>query len=226
MKKWLYLNLVLVATVILGACSTSNSVVSNKLISKRKYNKGFHINKKAHLKDSKETLASEDLKEESKETRKSTFRKSNDNSTTVASVSKEEITSEVSEESYEEVSYIESTRFEDNVPSEFSDSEEDIYIAETIQEEKPSQNTVSELVESVSSGARPDDTVMLILLIILCLILPPVAIAIYRGIDTIFWIDLILFIAAIGGWWLVGPLSGIAGLASVIIAFLVIFDVI
>ncbi len=38
-----HLPIVLIAGIILGSCASSNDVVSGKLISKRKYNDGFHI---------------------------------------------------------------------------------------------------------------------------------------------------------------------------------------
>ncbi|NRA11249.1 MAG: hypothetical protein HRT57_04760 [Crocinitomicaceae bacterium] len=42
--------MVLLLTLVLGSCGSSNNVVSNRLIQKRKYNKGWHIN---HSKKSK-----------------------------------------------------------------------------------------------------------------------------------------------------------------------------
>ena len=42
MKKLNYVTFIL-AAALLSACSTSNDVASNKLIQKRKYNKGYHL---------------------------------------------------------------------------------------------------------------------------------------------------------------------------------------
>ena len=57
MRKLTFINLIIASILILASCSTSNNVVSNKLISKRKYTKGFHINKKANYKATKEAVA-------------------------------------------------------------------------------------------------------------------------------------------------------------------------
>lgn len=48
---------VLSATVILASCGTSNSVVNNGVIQKRKYNKGFFVKSKSHLKTDGEDVA-------------------------------------------------------------------------------------------------------------------------------------------------------------------------
>ncbi|MCH2224914.1 MAG: YqaE/Pmp3 family membrane protein [Crocinitomicaceae bacterium] len=47
MKKISVFSLLMITTLILGSCGSSNNVVSNKLISKRKYNKGFFVNRKS-----------------------------------------------------------------------------------------------------------------------------------------------------------------------------------
>lgn len=60
-------------TLVLGACGSSNSVVSNGFIQKRKYNKGFFIKSNSHLKSSDEELANNDLKGNSSEAEQSTL---------------------------------------------------------------------------------------------------------------------------------------------------------
>ena len=47
MKKFLQ---ILLSIFIIASCSLSDDVVSNKFIQKRKYNKGFHLNKKKTIK--------------------------------------------------------------------------------------------------------------------------------------------------------------------------------
>jgi hypothetical protein len=42
---------ILTLTFVLGSCSSSNNVVSNRFIQKRKYNKGWHINNSKKSKD-------------------------------------------------------------------------------------------------------------------------------------------------------------------------------
>lgn len=227
MKKWLFLNLIIASTLILGACSTSNSVVSNKLISKRKYTKGFHINKKTNLKDSDETLAAQPLSEErvdkttrvkSNKNKKSTKKAEPKTSSVLASETNTRV--ESSEENL-----VASTNFNDSDQLNFESEESNDFVAES--NEVSSRPSNEDTVQSVENAAQPDmsDPLWLIIMILLALILPPVAIAIYSGITGIFWLDLILFLLAISSFfWM--PLFGLAGLAAVIIAFLVIFDVI
>lgn len=50
MKKSFVVSLMMITGLIIASCGSSNDVVSNRLISKRKYNKGFFINKKSKLK--------------------------------------------------------------------------------------------------------------------------------------------------------------------------------
>lgn len=85
MKKLFSLNLLIALAVVFASCGTNNNVVNNRLISKRKYNKGFHINRKGNMKSSKveeeESIAFEDVKSQNKKEEKSsnnTIRKSSD----------------------------------------------------------------------------------------------------------------------------------------------------
>jgi uncharacterized membrane protein YqaE (UPF0057 family) len=51
MKNRSILSILLGVLIIISSCSTSNSVSNNRLISKRKYTKGFHFNSNSRLKD-------------------------------------------------------------------------------------------------------------------------------------------------------------------------------
>jgi TM2 domain-containing membrane protein YozV len=55
MKKLKLLSGIIIASIILASCSTSDKVVSNNLIQKRKYNKGFYLSTKGNVKKT-ETL--------------------------------------------------------------------------------------------------------------------------------------------------------------------------
>ena len=57
MRNLTFINLIITSILILASCSTSNNVVSNKLISKRKYTKGFHLKKKITNKISIDAVA-------------------------------------------------------------------------------------------------------------------------------------------------------------------------
>lgn len=53
MKKVVAISSLLIVALIMGSCGSSNNVVSNRVITKRKYTKGFHINKQSNLKSDK-----------------------------------------------------------------------------------------------------------------------------------------------------------------------------
>lgn len=52
--------------VILGACSSSNEVVSNNIFTKRKVNRGYHINWPSHWRNGNEEVAQEVVSEQEK----------------------------------------------------------------------------------------------------------------------------------------------------------------
>lgn len=82
--------------------------------------------------------------------------------------------------------------------------------------------TVSKIKKAAKASSRadvPDDSIMWILYLILCFVLPPLAYyLIRRETDTLFWICLICFL--LWGSWFFGFSYGLLGLISVIIALL------
>lgn len=64
MNKLLFAQIAVITSLILSSCGTSNQVVSNKLISKRKYTKGFFINTKDHKNGSNDEIAAKEEKAE------------------------------------------------------------------------------------------------------------------------------------------------------------------
>lgn len=219
MKKVNIFSLILGAILILSSCSTSNSVVSNKLISKRKYTKGFHFNKKTNLKTSKNEVAENEVVEEatySMNTVKNTLENNVDNS--VVLIDERIVGATIDEKllPVEPDSNDLNIEIEGDKSSELLDDEN--------QENKLSR---TELVEELkSSKSDVDPTVMLILLIILAFIIPPLAVFLYEGASGRFWIDLILFIVgiALGGW--LGGIAWLALLAAVIYALLIVIEAI
>jgi uncharacterized membrane protein YqaE (UPF0057 family) len=226
MKKLVAVNFIIAFVMILGSCGTSNNVVSNRLISKRKYTKGFHINKRSHEKSSKdEVLANNDVEESKAEDKKKSifFKESSKSDDKSIVVVLEEFEVENSTEEIENNAVHITTS---DAPIEDSDVVNDEEIIEVTTENERAEDIKESVTSVKASSVDTGDPLMLIIAILLCLILPPVAIAVFDGISTWFWVDLILFLIAIGGFFLFGGLAGIAGLASIIIAFLVVFDVI
>ncbi len=211
--------------IFIASCSNTNNVVSNKLISKRKYTKGFHFNKKSHYGTQGDNVAEEDFNKENKRNSEGHIHSSN---TRIEETYVPDNTT-VAEENIEtaEQTNVESPNKQyttDGVEESGKQLENDI--RETYKGELSAEAEDDIEVNQNQQSNRPDtsDPVMLILLVILAIILPPLAILIYEGATGIFWIDLILFLLAWGGFWFF-RLSGLLGLAAVIIALLVIFEV-
>ncbi len=232
MKKSVFVSLMMVVGLILGSCSSSNQVVSNRLVAKRKYNKGFHINKKSTFKDSKKNVAYEEVKNESSpevKTKRDSRKIERDNAKStrrqIAQVV-ESSNASGSEESFEK----ETVEFGSTSMDGLSDSPafDTQAIQETTQKKTSERTSSMESKSAQKKSARTDttDPLMIVILVLLCLFLPPVAVAIVDGITTMFWVDLLLFLIAIGGFWLLPGLAYLCGLAAVILAFLVVFDVI
>jgi uncharacterized membrane protein YqaE (UPF0057 family) len=219
MRKISAIAVLAVMGIILGSCGHSNNVVSNKLISKRKYTKGFHFNQKGHFK------SGQDVQEE-----QALMAASGD------------------QEAYIIASDLKTrpaVRIERNAPSEIigmqmerssnaAQSLNAIRIAENSKGQERIGNWKKEDLkkavlkkEAKKQSAPNDDTVMLILLVILAIIIPPLAVFIYEGATNRFWIDLILAILGWGiGFWLLGGLGFLAGLAAIIYALLIVLEVI
>jgi uncharacterized membrane protein YqaE (UPF0057 family) len=89
------------------------------------------------------------------------------------------------------------------------------------------QQKRAEVQQAKKAAAGAESGAMLVLLVILAILLPPLAVAIYEGITTRFWIDLILAILGFGvGFWLLGGLGWLCALAAVIYALLIVLGVI
>ncbi|MCH2234832.1 MAG: hypothetical protein MK078_11335 [Crocinitomicaceae bacterium] len=211
---------VLAILATFASCATNNDVVSNGPFQKRKYLKGVYFEKSGAKGFGNKEIVEDEIAEV----------ENNDNS--------------------EKLSYNETTTSEnENLPNELTEveaSENEIFFEKeeveinkgTIADKYSPLITTREVKDvrrkldknplsvrkTTESSSAAESGAMLILLVLLCLILPPLAILIYSGATTWFWIDLLLLLLAIGFFFL--PFLGGAGLAAVIIALLVIFDVI
>ena len=88
-----------------------------------------------------------------------------------------------------------------------------------------SNRTVAQNKKS-NSSRRGESGAMLVLLVILAIIIPPLAVFIYEGATTRFWIDLILALVGIGLGLGLGGIAYLAALAAVIYALLIVLGVI
>jgi uncharacterized membrane protein YqaE (UPF0057 family) len=219
----------LITLAILASCSTSNDVVSGRGIQKRKYNDGYYIslgkkfNKTNKNVKVEEVVLSEETAENFKIERSTELEKSGATEPSIAPVSNGEVIAPTTSNDPSPVT----------TTSEIETDENEISNAVKVAEEetisyKPGRVYSPKMIKTiVSESAAADSTVMLVLLIILCFILPPLAVFIFESASGRFWIDLILWILGWGvGWWLLGPLGWLCSLAAVIFALLIILSVI
>lgn len=223
MRKLSIISLIALLAIVVTSCGSSNNVVNNGIISKRKYTKGFFLNRKSNLKTAQNNTKEADLKEEKAiakaervEARKERkLRKVVAEEQAVASVEKNEV-----------MESIEST----NAPSEASVQSEtssssfsEDGLAWDVVEEQPIETKESEEVVFESNkdavhkksqkNQNSNSDAMFILAVIFAFFIPPLGVAIYTNID---WVKvLIAFLLTLLGW-----------LPGVIYAFLVVFDVI
>ncbi len=100
--------------------------------------------------------------------------------------------------------------------------------SQTIHQEVQELTPTAAQKHTVAIPFSTSSDIPLIILVILAIIIPPLAVALFEGITTRFWIDLVL--ALVGwsvGWALVGlGLAALCGLAAVIYAVLIVLSVI
>ena len=211
--------------IIISSCGSSNSVVSNSGISKRKYNKGFFFKPKSNFRTAKKDAKDVELKEEKsvakvEKAELKKVKKAVKRSTVVESPAVE--TSRVA---VVESNEVESTSFETETPFT-SDALESVEggLDWTVVENQPSatgesieampienRNKSNKKKTKVRQGYNAD--AIFVLAVIFAILLPPLGVGIYTNID---WMKvLIAFLLT-----LLGVLPG------VIYAVLVVFDVI
>jgi uncharacterized membrane protein YqaE (UPF0057 family) len=224
MKQLLGLVIVLFAV---SSCGIYSNDFSGGGIQKRKYTRGFYLNKRGHLKSGKqETVNSEELAENAEDDVKESLL-----AETFSIVDAIQQQTEPNNENQTDQSSV----------STENKAKKKTAAAKTKKESRPTQQTqrkphepeyympyVNLKERSTFSAAASSDPVMTILLVILAIILPPLAVAIYEGITKRFWIDLVLFIIGIGvGFWLFGGgIAWLCALAAVIYALLIVLEVI
>ena len=231
MKTIKKLSLLAMVGLILGACSTSNNVMNNHLITKRKYTKGFHFNTKKHFKSEKTDKTEELAFNASEEgVNDMQMRRSNDlafNETANTELHGSNLNQvQVAENAEVKTATTQNAGTKSDKITRSNASGLNIVSWSNNTREKVSEIKQVQKQKQASKKAA-DDTVMLVLLVILAFIIPPLAVFIYEGATNRFWIDLILAILGFGvGFWLLGGIGWLAGLAAVIYALLIVLAVI
>lgn len=218
MKQFNLLILGIVSTMILGACSTSNEVVGG-VFQKRKHTGGVYWDRtekvKASAQKEEEEMEFDIYKlEEAKQKKYASV-------TTIKSETKTSENTVVASAESDVDGLVLTEESKPVIEATVSTS--------TVENEKVVADKNKNIVKKQKSNqpAPADDMLMLILLVVLALIIPPLAVFIYEGASTRFWIDLILAILGYGvGIWLLGGLGWLCGLAAVIYALLIVLEVI
>lgn len=186
MKKLNILYLFLTLTMILGSCGSSNNVVSNRLISKRKYNNGFHFNNNGNYKKSNDDAAKVEEKMESKDLKPSV-----EKTTTSADLNRKSTEPTIyssNETAMEQVASTDkidsdSPSNESSVPEKSSNTNSKVQKDNT--PEEYFDNSKSEFIKmkKVKGKKGGGSDSMFILAVICAIILPPLGVAIYTNID-------------------------------------------
>lgn len=201
--------------LILGACQSSNSVVSNRWISKRKYTKGFHVRKGGKNKGQKDQAS----KVPSYTRENFEFKPLE---VLPADVPIQNVTKEISSREVEIVPDV-----------EHSDEGHEIVVVnnpiQTIDridhQIVAKEQSEANMMSARSEQKRPSDAAIILLIVLLFLIIfvvPPVAVALLDGVELNFWIDLALFVLGYGlGIWLLGAWGLLLGIPSIVYAIII-----
>ena len=234
MKKVSIVSLIAVLAIIISSCGSSNNVVSNNGISKRKYNKGFFFNRKSNLKTADSKVKDADLKENKSiaNVEKRKVKKANKSVNITENTSRNETIAEL--ESEETSNEITNEIFETSNRTSNADLSEDaLDLEETENETTRSNERVVETkasdknsnAQKSSNRGRAGD-VHIVILVILALIIPPLAVYLFEELTNRFWIDLILALVGIGLGLGLGGIAYIASLAAIIYALLIVLQAI
>ncbi|MEX1001146.1 MAG: YqaE/Pmp3 family membrane protein [Crocinitomicaceae bacterium] len=223
LKRTISLSITAALIALLSSCVGTNAVTNGHGIQKRKYTKGFYIEKgKTTFSTAEKSKSNTEILENEEEVAEwnTISEEKRDN----PDVQKEELSKnpEVNKEEKEEVSKdLNGETTETSTLSQKQLQRMDASDQNLISRFKKVKAEVKQLNKRSAGGVH------IIILVILALFLPPLAVALYEGITVRFWIDLVLFLVGLGlGFWLLAGLWWIAGLAAVIYALLIVLGVI
>lgn len=237
MKKVSILSLIALVAIVISSCGSSNSVVSNSIFSKRKYNKGIFINKKGNFKTADAKTKDAEIKEsksiakaekvEAKQAKKVQELSVVETAIPVTDAMNESLDIIVPNEVKIEQAPIETRALlsDDSNGLEWTVTKrDDSQMGESMKQQSTNYSTKNTKKDKSGWAAAVDG--MTILLVILALIIPPLAVFLFEGATSRFWIDLLLAILGIGLGIGLGGLAYLAALAAVIYALLIVLNVI
>lgn len=103
----------------------------------------------------------------------------------------------------------------------------DITVVEEVRSSDVKEVSNQEVITKENSDTKnvSEDGIMLLILVILALIIPPVAVLVYEGVTTRFWLNLLFAILG-GALFFVSPGLGIFALIAVVHALLIVLGII
>ena len=220
MKRLNIIYLFLAMTIVLASCGSSNNVVSNKLISKRKYSKGFHINKNGNYKNSNEDVAKNENVDKTEPKKFSDRTKSINKQQKVLRVESSETVPMTWQAEKSELTIGTAIAADGAYAFEVTVDEpvsvEDLDAADAAIEREHSKRDMRKSLRKKVKGSESSgwgaDTIF-ILAVIFAILLPPLGVGIYTNID---WMKVLIALL----------LSILFVLPGMIYALLVVFDVI
>ena len=222
MKKVSILSLIAFIAIVISSCGSSNNVVSNHGISKRKYTKGLFFQRKSNLKTANTKVKEAELrndkslakieKAEKKKAKLANRKKSTENSDLSniepTRVSENQI---VNEEVPETGQFLtDSDNNEDEINSSVIENQGPAK-GESI-EEMPFENR-DQFEKKNNSTSSSDSGLMFILAVVFAILIPPLGVAIYTNID---WMKVLIALL----------LTFLFFLPGMIYALLVVFDIV
>ena len=220
MKRLNIIYLFLAMTIVLASCGSSNNVVSNKLISKRKYSKGFHINKNGNYKNLNEDVAKNENVDKTEPKKFSDRTKSINKQQKVLRVESSETVPMTWQAEKSELTIGTAIAADGAYAFEVTVDEpvsvEDLDAADAAIEREHSKRDMRKSLRKKVKGSESSgwgaDTIF-ILAVIFAILLPPLGVGIYTNID---WMKVLIALL----------LSILFVLPGMIYALLVVFDVI
>lgn len=235
MKKISIISLFALVALVISSCGSSNNVVSNHGISKRKYTKGFFFQRNSNIKTADSKVKDAELKEdksiakvektEARKAKKATLKNNNVKSTLYAPSENADVANLYVPEDNMQVPQngdAHHDRFDDGINWSVTENQP----SATGESIKPmrAENRANTAKKSSGNAAG---SVGIVVLVILAIIIPPLAVFLYEGVTQRFWIDLIMALIGYGvGFALLGGIGGLLGLIAIIYALLIVLEVI
>lgn len=210
MKKLLQHSLsALLLISILSSCSTSSDVVSNKTLQKRKYNKGYY----ASFGKKQKGLKAQNLNQEENKPKESTDYFAYEEMASLNPIEEKDFLVKPKTKKTD-AKAIASTK------NEYGKRNHSVFINENNIKEKGIHTNIYTNNALEEDHETDHGFLVILLLIILCFIIPPLAVILYEGPTTRFW--LILILSLISVFALISPFAWISGVIAVIWSLLIV----